>query len=117
MKFPTILIPTLLLLIAGCSQNKDSLDSIFNGQDLSGWHYKTVACWQVEDGILHAINDPEQKGDILQTAKSYKNFGFQADFKFGGGRATKTVRQDLYISQQYGEIVIIPVRCSTRCRD
>ena len=86
MKSTTILFPALLLLVAGCSSNKDGLDSIFNGQDLSGWNYKNADCWQVKDGILHAVNDPEQKGDILQTAKSYKNFIFQADFKFGEGR-------------------------------
>ena len=86
MKFPAILFPVLLLFVAGCSSNKDGLDSIFNGQDLSGWNYKNADCWQVKDGILHAVNDPEQKGDILQTAKSYKNFIFQADFKFGEGR-------------------------------
>ena len=104
MKFPTILIPTFLLLIAGCSSNKDHLESIFNGQDLSGWNFKNAACWQVKHGVLHAVNDPEQKGDILQTAKSYKNFIFQADFKFGEGRIdTGIFLRDTKEQRQIGE--------------
>ena len=60
------------------------LEPIFNGKDLAGWN-KGNDCWSVKDGILHAYNDTEQKGDILQTKKSYKDFIFQADFKFGEG--------------------------------
>ena len=87
MKRATALLPlAALLLLAGCSSSKDGLEPIFNGQDLSGWTYQHAACWQVKDGILHAVNDPEQKGDILQTEKAYKNFIVQADFKFGEGR-------------------------------
>tara|TARA_B100000900_G_scaffold400123_1_gene403424 strand:- start:639 stop:1133 length:495 start_codon:yes stop_codon:yes gene_type:complete len=53
---------------------------------LSGWTANVDACWKVKNGILHATNDPEQKGDILQTKKNYRNFIVQADFKFGSGR-------------------------------
>ena len=62
------------------------LKPIFNGTDLSGWKYELAACWQAGNGVLHAVNDPDQKGDILSTKKSYKNFLVQADFKFGEGR-------------------------------
>ena len=84
--FTTLIALTAVLLVVGCSSNKTGLESIFNGQDLSGWKSNNAVCWQVKDGILHAVNDPEQKGDILQTEKAYKNFVFQADFKFGEGR-------------------------------
>jgi hypothetical protein len=62
------------------------LDRIFNGKNLAGWNYKIEACWNAKGGILHAVNDPDQKGDILQTRKHYKDFIFQADFKFGEGK-------------------------------
>lgn len=64
---------------------KAKYDRIFNGKNLDGWN-KNNDCWTVRDGILYAKNDPEQKGDILQTKKHYRNFVFQADFKFGAGK-------------------------------
>lgn len=76
----------LTFLFASCSQNGSGLKPIFNGKDLSGWTANVDACWKVKNGILHAANDPEQKGDILQTEKSYRNFIVLADFKFGSGR-------------------------------
>lgn len=60
--------------------------SVFNSKNLKGWKYKVADCWKVKDGMLYAVNDRDQKGDILQTDKSYKDFVFQADFKFGSGR-------------------------------
>ncbi len=83
---PALILTLLSIIAAGCSQNDDSLAPIFNGTDLDGWTTRNAVCWNIEDGILHAKNDPEKKGDILQTEKSYKNFVFQADFKFGTGR-------------------------------
>jgi len=65
---------------------KYKFDNLFNGKNLAGWTSKNEVCWEAKDGILHAKNDPEQKGDILQTRKSYKDFVFQADFKFGEGK-------------------------------
>lgn len=86
MKYSTPFLLLFALTIAGCSSNKEGLQPIFNGKDLSGWTYKVAACWPVEDGILRAVNDPDQKGDILQTEKSYRDFIVQADFKFVSGR-------------------------------
>jgi|TARA_B110000495_G_C22927072_1_gene541842 hypothetical protein len=75
----------LALLLAACSSGPE-LTPIFNGKDLTGWKTELEACWTVSDGILHAKNDPEQKGDIIVTEKSYRNFIVQMDFKFGEGR-------------------------------
>lgn len=86
MKLQLIILLFFSILAVGCSPEKAELRPIFNGQDLSGWTANVDACWQVKDGILHAVNDPDQKGDILQTEKSYQNFVVQADFKFGSGR-------------------------------
>jgi len=86
MKRLSLFLVLFAFLFASCSQNDSGLKPIFNGKDLSGWTANVEACWQVKDGILHAANDPEQKGDILQTEKSYRNFVVQADFKFGSGR-------------------------------
>lgn len=80
-----VLLPLLALLLTACSSGPE-LASIFNGKDLTGWKTELEACWTVSDGILHAKNDPEQKGDIIVTEKSYRNFIVQMDFKFGEGR-------------------------------
>ena len=66
--------------------NEPKLTSIFNGKNLNGWKYNVADCWTVKNGQLLASSDPDQKGDILQTKKSYKDFVVQADFKFGNGR-------------------------------
>ena len=80
-----VFLSVLALLLTACSSGP-SLSPIFNGKDLSGWKTEREACWSVSDGILHAKNDPEKKGDILVTEKSYRNFVVQMDFKFGEGR-------------------------------
>ena len=75
----------LALFLTACSSGPE-LAPIFNGKDLSGWKTELEACWSVSDGILHAKNDPDQKGDIIVTEKSYRNFIVQMDFRFGEGR-------------------------------
>lgn len=84
----SLVYPIFLLfpfLFGGCSEEPD-LKPLFNGKDLTGWTYSEEACWEVKDGILHARNDPEQKGDILLTVGEYTDFVFQVDFRFGEGR-------------------------------
>ncbi len=86
MKTSLLSLALISLFIAGCGQKASDLAPIFNGKDLTGWTSKNEACWTAKNGVLHAVNDPDQKGDILQTVQNYKNFIFQADFKFGTGR-------------------------------
>lgn len=73
------------LLLAACSSGP-SLEPIFNGQDLTGWKTDRPECWPISGGVINAVNDAEQKGDILFTEKSYRNFEAQMDFKFISGR-------------------------------
>ncbi len=104
MKYPIATLVLFSLIVAGCGKKDSGLESIFNGKDLTGWTYNVEACWPVKDGVLHAANDPDQKGDILQTEKSYKNFVVQADFKFGEGRVdTGVFLRDTKEQIQIGE--------------
>lgn len=69
----------------------DKLPSIFNGKDLKGWklhkpHEGKNIWFTVDgDGVLNLQNGPEKKGKTLETAKEYKNFVMEFDFKFGKG--------------------------------
>jgi hypothetical protein len=84
--------------------NEPKLTSVFNGKNLNGWKFGVKDCWNVKDGILMAASDADQTGDILQTKKSYKNFIFQADFKFGTGRVdTGVFLRDTQEQIQIGE--------------
>ncbi|MEN9362637.1 MAG: hypothetical protein RL095_4172 [Verrucomicrobiota bacterium] len=67
---------------------RDSLaPAIFNGKDLSGW--KIVggdpACWSVAEGVLKIKSNAKKQGSILWTEKSYQDFAFECEFKFGAG--------------------------------
>lgn len=62
---------------------------IFNGTDLSGWiaplGNEQRAWYRAQDGVLHLQSDPEKKGSVLCTAKSYRDFYFHCEFRFGQG--------------------------------
>ena len=63
--------------------------SIFTGSDLSGWTVpegNDEAGWyQAVEGELRIQSGPDQKGSILWTEKSYRNFVVGLEFKFGEG--------------------------------
>jgi len=80
-----VFLSLIALLLSACSSGP-TLEPIFNGKDLAGWKTDRAVCWPIENGIIKAVNDPDQKGDILFTEKSYRNFEFQMDFKFVSGR-------------------------------
>ncbi len=59
---------------------------LFNGTDLTGWKpgKEPNIHWKVADGILTGENDPEKKGSMLYTVKSYANFEFEAEARWNG---------------------------------
>lgn len=58
----------------------------FNGKNLKGWvEPENNMWWTAEGGILSAKSDPEQKGSILWTQKSFQDFVIELDFKMGDG--------------------------------
>ena len=101
-----LFLPTLLitLFLAGCSSGPQ-LKPIFNGENLDGWVSEREVCWSVSDGMLLGKNDPEQKGDILLTAKDdYRNFILELEFKMGEGRVdTGVFLRDTKEQIQIGE--------------
>jgi hypothetical protein len=83
---PRVFLSLALLASSGCTAAPEP-QPIFNGLDLTGWRCERPACWTVEAGVLHARNDPEQKGDVLWTERGdYRDYTVQLDFRFGTGR-------------------------------
>lgn len=61
----------------------EGFESIFNGEDLSGWKPKGGSCtFEVKDGQIVGTCVPGSKSTYLSTEKSdYKNFIFTCDYK------------------------------------
>jgi hypothetical protein len=84
------LVPLLLMLALAAVRADDlKLQPIFNGTDLSGWKVPdgndANGWYKADSGILKIQSDPTQKGSILWTEKSYRDFVITFDFKFGAG--------------------------------
>lgn len=62
------------------------MEALFDGTDLKKWQVPdTNIWWTIEDDVLWAKSDPDQRGSILWTKKEYDDFVVQLDFKFGKG--------------------------------
>ncbi len=54
---------------------------LFNGKDLTGWKVHGTEKWYVDNGELVCESGPDKKYGYLSTAKQYKNFILELDFK------------------------------------
>jgi hypothetical protein len=65
----------------------EGFTSIFNGQDLTGWHvsktnhHGTTPDYRVVHGLIVGTQNPKGKGGILLTDKKYKNFEVYIEIK------------------------------------
>lgn len=55
--------------------------SLFNGEDLSGWTIFGTEKWYVEDGLLVCESGPDKQYGYLATNKHYKDFTLTLEFK------------------------------------
>jgi len=55
--------------------------ALFNGKDLSGWAVHGTEKWYVENGELVSESGPDKAYGYLSTAKHYKNFILEVEFK------------------------------------
>jgi len=69
------IIGTFVLAASLCAATfAQEFKPIFNGRDLSGWKVPDPnPFWKVADGVLIGENNPEKKGSMLWTEKSYKD--------------------------------------------
>ena len=76
---------------------------LFNGINFSGWQEpESNIWWTIENGVLVAKSDPEQKGSTLWTSKEYADFALQLDFRFGPG----TVDSGVFVRKETEQIQI-----------
>ncbi len=67
----------VLFSILGFSQEQ----SLFNGEDLTGWTIYGTEKWYVEDGVLVCESGPDKQYGYLATNKHYKDFVLTLEFK------------------------------------
>ena len=95
-----------IFLLVGCTSFAygDKLPTVFNGKNLEGWKAPdgNKVWFTAEDGVLNVQNGPDRKGQTLWTAKKYKNFVMEFEFKMGKG----TVDTGIYMRNDRDQIQI-----------
>lgn len=66
-----------LMGLASCTTTQ----SIFNGQDLTGWKIYGTEKWYVDNGYLVCESGPDKGYGYLATTKSYKNMDLELEFQ------------------------------------
>ncbi len=72
---------TITLLLVSTSITFAQEQSLFNGEDLSGWTIYGTEKWYVEDGLLVCESGPDKQYGYLATNKHYKDFTLTLEFQ------------------------------------
>ena len=72
---------TLTILLVSMTLTFAQEQSLFNGEDLSGWTIYGTEKWYVEDGLLVCESGPDEQYGYLATDKHYKDFTLTLEFK------------------------------------
>jgi Domain of Unknown Function (DUF1080) len=63
----------------------DTLPSIFNGKDFTGWKVpEPNPFWKVIDGVIVGENDEAKQGSLLWTEKEYGDFVLECEARWHG---------------------------------
>ena len=71
---------TITLLLFSTTITFAQEQSLFNGEDLSGWTIYGTEKWYVEDGLLVCESGPDKQYGYLATNKHYKDFTLTLEF-------------------------------------
>ena len=81
---------SLLLSVTACTNPRNEGKSLFNGKDLTGWHWDvpamdtnpdTINPFIVRNGLLVSLGNP---GGHLITDEIYMNYRLEAEYRFAG---------------------------------
>ena len=72
---------TITLLLVSTTITLAQEQSLFNGEDLSGWTIYGTEKWYVEDGLLVCESGPDKQYGYLATNGHYKDFTLTLEFK------------------------------------
>lgn len=80
------IVASILTCFAGLAAEPatETLPSIFNGTDFTGWKLPAEPHWTVKDGVIVGENGPEKKGSRLYTERSYGDVAFEVDVRSSG---------------------------------
>lgn len=83
-KFTLATLAFVLIILSSCTNKTNTSqegESLFNGEDLTGWEVHGTEKWYVEDGELVCESGPDEEYGYLATNESFKNFELDLDFK------------------------------------
>lgn len=70
---------------AAGTEGTDAFEPLFNGRDLTGWQVPDPnPYWRVVDGVIVGQNDPQRKGSMLWTERSFRDFIFECEARWNG---------------------------------
>jgi len=72
---------TITLLLVSTTIAFAQEQSLFNGEDLSGWTIYGTEKWYVEDGLLVCESGPDEQYGYLATNEHYKDFTLTLEFQ------------------------------------
>ena len=75
-----LFLPLVTMITLACTEQTDSFQPLFNGQDLTGWVPVNTApsTWTVEDGLLICSGKPMGE---LRTDRMYQNFILELEWR------------------------------------
>lgn len=77
---------TLLISFLAAASLQAAPQPIFDGKSLDGWKVEKAPYWTARDGVLKGESDDDaankKAGSTLWTAKEYKDFVFETEFKY-----------------------------------
>jgi len=71
---------TITMLLVSTTLTYAQEQSLFNGEDLSGWTIHGTEKWYVEDGLLICESGPDKQYGYLATNEHYKDFTLTLEF-------------------------------------
>jgi len=72
---------TISMLLVSTTFTFAQEQSLFNGEDLSGWTIYGTEKWYVEDGLLICESGPDKQYGYLATNEHYKDFTLTLEFQ------------------------------------
>ncbi len=72
---------TISMLLVSTTITFAQEQSLFNGEDLSGWTIYGTEKWYVEDGLLICESGPDKQYGYLATNEHYKDFTLTLEFQ------------------------------------
>ncbi|MDD4776697.1 MAG: DUF1080 domain-containing protein [Fermentimonas sp.] len=86
MKKNILLLISMIMVLASCTQQGPQWKELFNGENLDGWEkLNGTAEYKVEDNMIIGISEMNTPNTFLATTETYGDFILEFDFKVDDG--------------------------------